>query len=362
MTEESSTLDVQPFARLTQVREALDRGDAPPRITVRSFLGWFFAMRRGHWIVHDIRMQLERAGIVTVPDFESAYIDSEITFAIASAPAPAGEESSGNATVVADAVLVTEPEPGIVSIGIGDPTYRLTKLAAANRAPLWVAPDRPLTDAVTLMLANDYSQLPVMTNERTVKGIISWKSIGARWALERGGDAVRDFMDDAFEIGADRSLFSALPTIVDQGYVLVRDSANRVAGIVTTSDLSAQFQQLAEPFLLLGEIENHVRRLIDGRFTKEELGEAKDPADVSREIANVVNLTFGEYIRLLQDPGKWAKLGITLERTIFLKELDAVRKVRNEVMHFDPDPLPAENLATLRRFARFLQTLQTYGI
>jgi hypothetical protein len=66
---------------------------------------------------------------------------------------------------------------------------------------------------------------------------------------------------------------------VEQGYVLVRDETNKVVGIVTTSDLSLQFKQLTEPFLLLGEIENQVRRLMDGKFTRDELAHAKDPND-----------------------------------------------------------------------------------
>jgi hypothetical protein len=212
------------------------------------------------------------------------------------------------------------------------------------------------------MLSNDFSQLPVMTNERTVKGMISWRSIGARWALGKEGDEVRQFMDESFEISADRSIFTALPTIVEQGYVLVRDATAKISGIVTTADLSQQFQQLAEPFLLLGEIENHIRRLMDGKFTKDELAQAKDPADTDRLIDSVADLTFGEYLRLLQEPTRWAKLGLAIDRGIFIKDLDAVRVIRNEVMHFDPDPLPESDLLALRRFAKFLQSLQNLGV
>jgi CBS domain-containing protein len=34
-----------------------------------------------------------------------------------------------------------------------------------------IPPDSLVEEAVTLMLANDFSQLPVMTSERDVKGI-----------------------------------------------------------------------------------------------------------------------------------------------------------------------------------------------
>jgi hypothetical protein len=82
-----------------------------------------------------------------------------------------------------------------------------------------------------------------------------------------------------------------VPTIVEQGYVLVLDATNRVSGIITTFDLSVQFQQLAEPFLLRGKIENHVHRLIDGKLTKEELAEARDPSDTERQDRSIVSRT-----------------------------------------------------------------------
>jgi hypothetical protein len=79
------------------------------------------------------------------------------------------------------------------------------------------------------------------------------------------------------EVAADLSLFQAIPVIVKFGYVLVRSVDNRSNGIVTATDLSVQFLRLAEPFLLLSEIEQHVRRLTGGHFTKSELQEACDP-------------------------------------------------------------------------------------
>lgn len=106
------------------------------------------------------------------------------------------------------------------------------------------------------------------------------------------------------EITVDASLFAAIPAIVEHQYVLVRAPDRRIGGIVKTTDLSLQFRQLAEPFLLLGEIENHIRRLIDGKYT-----------------------------------------------------LDEVRSA----MHFDPDGIPESDLVILQRFAALQQRLQEVG-
>jgi CBS domain-containing protein len=363
MTDSDDVARTTTSERLEHIAQTLRAGEESPSVRLRTFLKWFGAFRRGSWIVYSIRSALKRASLITMPDFNSVDINASIRFALAPKVVEVSGSAAGHSTVIADAVLITEQEsPSPVSIGIGDPTYRLSKLDAAQNKPLSIAPDKPLADAITLMLSNDYSQLPVMTTERTVKGIISWRSVGARLALGKGGPFVRDFMDEAFEIGADRSLFAALATIIQQDYVLVRDAEGKISGIVTTADLSWQFQQLTEPFLLLGEIENHVRRLMDGKYTKDELATAKDPGDTEREIADVSDLSFGEYVRFLQHATSWTKLGLPIERSLFVADLDAVRLIRNEVMHFDPDPLPPEALQTLRRVAKFLGALQSFGI
>ncbi len=208
------------------------------------------------------------------------------------------------------------------------------------------------------MLTNDFSQLPVMVGEREVKGLISGKPLGSRLALGSGCQVVRDCMDCHHEVSADTSLFEVIPLIAQHDCVLVRDSTNKISGIVTAADLSNQFGQLGEPFLLLGAIENHLRTLISGKFTKEELAAVRDPADSGREIEDVADLTLGEYQRLLQEPQKWGRLGMKIDRKTFTKDLDDIRRVRNDVMHFDPDGVGEDDLAMLRRFVQFLQRLR----
>jgi hypothetical protein len=168
-------------------------------------------------------------------------------------------------------------------------------------------------------------------------------------------------MDPQAEISSEASLFAAIPIIVDQGYALVRANDNRVVGIITTSDLSLQFQQLSEPFLLLGEIENHMRRIISAKFTPEQLAAVKDEDDGDRKVESASDLTFGEYGRLLEEPSRWSALNLDLDRAVFIHLLDEVRKIRNDVMHFDPDGIEDGALIRLRDFAKFLRTLQTIG-
>jgi len=338
--------------RLKQIATDLTAGEPSPLPTAREFLSWFGAQRRGYWIVAQLRLKLKEYSLVTEPDFESAYIDSPIAFLLA-------EESEATAAL-SEKEASTDSDMAPLDLYV-DPTYRVSKLHAANKPLASVPPDASLEAAATIMLANNFSQLPVMTNERDVKGMLSWAGVGSRMAMGMPAGPVRDLMDKYVEVDAAASLFDVINMVAQFDYVLVRAVDRRISGIVTASDLSLQFRQLTEPFLLIGEIENHVRRLIGDRFTEGDLQSSCDPDGPNRVIEGVADMTFGEYIRLLQNPERWAKLGIAIDRAIVVEKLDKIREIRNDVMHFDPDGVPDEDLEVLRDFSQFLQKLQTMG-
>jgi CBS domain-containing protein len=298
-----------------------------------------------------------------VPDFDGAHIDARIRFVLVESPS----EAAAAAPAPADAApQVVQPEAQMLEVAstliVGasaDPAFRVGRLQSANIKPLSVPPDCLLGEAVTLMLRHDFSQLPIMPNDRDVKGIVSWESIGSRLALKgKPVETVRECMKPQYEVLSTDSLFRVIDHIVEHSYVLVRGDDRTITGIVTTSDLSLQLKQLSEPFLLLSEIENHVRLLIDGKFTAEELSSVKDPVDPERTIESVADLALGEYIRLLENPSNWKKTGLTVDRKVFVRELDQVRRIRNDVVHFDPDGITEEDHKLLRHFLQFMHELR----
>jgi predicted transcriptional regulator len=341
---------------LQRIAERLRANDAVESVTVREFLSWFGAKRRGYWVVEQVRQELEKTQLETEPDFEGTYIDTPIRFT----PQKLVKRVDETAQVVAleaKASLLPEIASTDISKGeIPDPTHRISKLAAANRTPVTVPPDAQLATATTTMLVKGFSQLPVMTSTRDVKGVISWQSIGDRVARGVIGTTVREMMDPQYqEVRYDASLFQAIPAIVANDYVLVRAKDNTISGIVTASDLSIQFLQLSEPFLLLGEIENHLRQIISDAFSVSDLEQVQDIRDTSRKVASAADLNFGEYKALLDHQDRWLQSKLPWDRRVFCDQIDAIREIRNDVMHFDPDPLTEADLQTLREFARFLQ-------
>lgn len=345
--------------QILRVAAQLEVGEIIQPVTVREFLHWYDAERRGQNVVARIREDLEDHGLITVPDFEGSWIDGEITFQKAPTT-DAGTDHTAEET---------NPESSFPEGPIGDqrstspswvvkdPSHQISKLAAANQTVISVKPNDLITLAVTVMLMHDYSQLPVMTNERQVHGVITWRAIGHHFALKREGSEVRHAMNPAQEVRHDMSIFDVTRVVAIHDYVLIRDATNKVAGIVTATDLSQQFRNLSEPFLLLGEIENHIRNIIGERFTNAELVAGRDPGD-TREVQSIADLTFGEYLRLIQNPDRWQRLGLAIDRKYFCDRLDLVRRVRNDVMHFDPDGIKPDQLRDLHEVSQALSLLQ----
>jgi predicted transcriptional regulator len=346
--------------RLREIAEQLNRGQRPESETVRTLLSWFDAQRRGHYVTQRVKRAMRKEGLITKPAFEFAFIDSPVEFQLAPTTQiikPVGIPSEEQ--VSTPVVIEVDATGNVVTSAIEDPTYRIGRLPAANQSLFKVTPNSTLVEAVTKMLTNNVSQLPVMTSDRDVKGMISWSSIGSRLAMDNKADTVRHYMEPHYEVSSEVSIFSAIGFIANHDYVLVRDSERKISGIVTASDLSLEFHQLGEPFLLIGEIENHIRLMVANKFSAPELKSACDPSDSEREINDVSDLTFGEYVRLLEDPRHWERLALPLDRKTFIDRLKIIRDIRNDVMHFNPDPLDEElELKVLRESVLFLQKLR----
>lgn len=332
-----------------------------PEITGRQILKWFGAARRGSRVVASIRSELLRRGLVTEPDFNEVWVDVPIRVMRLQALPPSTnsqQQEPGQKTHPSspETIAVTPPVQSAAEVQTAvDPIRRISLLRAANQQVVSVTPGTSLQEAMTIMMLNDFSQLPVLQSEREMKGAVTWQSIATATALGNGGKTVNDCLVPAQEVPSDAGLLEAIPRIVESGFALVRGKDRRFQGIVTVVDLSLQFKEISEPFLLLEQVENLLRVKIRKCFSIEEIRKAKHSADTSREVDDVSDLTFGEYVRLLESLDAWPKLKFTFERAPFLERLKEVQELRNDVMHFDPDPLVAADITLIRNFAAFLK-------
>ena len=272
-------------------------------------------------------------GLRTVPDFENIYIDTPISIEIVQ------EDAASDPTL-------ERPD---------DRTIRIDLLEEAHKIPVSVKPTDSLAVATTRMQLEGLSRLPVMESDYKVNGIVTWESIGSKQALGYECNEVRHCMEPAKETTIRKPLLDAMKDISEYGYVLVKGTDNRITGIVTASDIARKFAQIAGRFVVIGEIEGYLRILVHNKFTFAELKETGQ--EDGRAIAGAADLTLGNYCRLLQEPSRWEKLNLTVDRRVFNEQLDSIRNIRNDVMHFSAEDDDPEEMKALLNFARFLSEL-----
>ena len=181
-------------------RSAIESGAAPngEETTGRQLLNHFGYARRGPRVVAEIRRELEERQLRTSPDFEFEWVDNPLLVVLEHN----GKEPGGRKAV--------------------DPTVRIGMLPAAHNSPVSVQRDDSLVKATTIMRIEDYSQLPVMRNPRDVKGVVSWKSIGAAHAEGRTPSQVRECMREPLVVDIQMTMGDATDLIHEHDYVLVK--------------------------------------------------------------------------------------------------------------------------------------------
>ena len=336
--------------------ELQDRKTIQP-VSVRNFLSWFDIQRRSRWNIEYINATLAEAGLRTVPDYLEEWIDGPITFELISDhPAEDANLASGDRASAFENVINVSNEDG-AAMSYSDPSFKIGRIQSATRSPVCVAPNSSLKEAMTIMLAQNFSQLPVMDGE-DVKGVVSWTSIGTRFAQNISGEYVSNFMNPHEELRLSASLFQAIQIIREHNYVLTRAADGKLTGIVTASDIALEFEQISTPFLLLAEIENSLRLLIDTAqtthpaLTLDDIKAACGAEYLKKGFSKISDLTFGNCVYVFRHQGCWEKLGLYLDQNTICTELEEVRKIRNEVMHFDTDPLSDDRLLRLRNLSR----------
>ena len=314
-------------------------------ISIRELIRYWDARRRGSWVIERIQAALDEHGLASVPSFENGWIDNTIVLVPLQRML-----TQGNGTQTAD---VKVEDIGPASQVLSNTGQRFADLPSAAAGIVTVARDDSVCKAQSLMIQNDYSQLPVV-NGRDLVGAISWESI-SRARMHKPEATLRDAIVPATVVSLDDEVLVHVADIIRRGFVFVRQRDRTLNGIVTTTDLSAAFQNLAGPFLLVGDVERRLRRIINATFPLAELQAVHSLDDSGRTIESVENMTAGEYIRLLDHPDRWARVGWDVERQVFVKSLHAYRELRNEVMHFSPDPLEESKVALVRNLLAWLK-------
>jgi CBS domain-containing protein len=317
-------------------------------VPVRDLLAKWGFRARTYDSVARVVADLSASGLACTPGLGEGGLDTEVRVGPVAIPG-SDSTTSGDAGEEDDAGAAEDDQ----QLELPAFTLRVADIPSAQAGVTAVNPNQTLADAQFLMVMHDYSQLPVLSGPRTLKGVISWQSI-ARASLAKPHVTLTDAVDPYPKVVyATQELLDQVTTIYDAGFVLVRGADQIITGIVTTADLARQFRDLTTPFFQLGDIEAKLRRCIGHAFSLNDIRGAVG----SPRLESVAKMTFGQYIIVLQDPGRWEQMHWpAIPRALFISELDAVRQIRNRVMHFGVE-LEQADRTKLTSFLRLMGPL-----
>lgn len=266
--------------------------------------------------------------------------------------------------------------------------FLVKHLIEGNDRPVATPPDAMVQQALDVMIAHDYSQLPVVDPDARPLGLITRDSILR--ALSNFGVAIAAlYVADALVkprvYRDDDDLFELLNGLRDDYAVLIVDDDRRLRGIVTSYDTTEYFRRRAQDMMLVEDIETVLKEMIqavfadqDGNVEDEQLGAAiADVTDANTELRkqfgkaldhyhnlagkasgsanhewvdtifsthlarktamkSLGDLTFGELIELLlyKSKAEYIKFVFQLEPKALRTVLNSVRETRNALAHF----------------------------
>ncbi len=256
----------------------------------------------------------------------------------------------------------------------------------------------PVPAVLARMIEHDFSQLPIIDDERRPVGMITHESILR--TLNHFGVGLDKLLVEHTRVRADTfrsdaDLFELLDRLQTTYAVLIVDGEGRLIGIVTNYDTAEYFRRRAEDMMLVEDIETTVKDYIQAAYQVDanQTNREKLDADVSQMtdsgqslrqtferalihyltlqsenkskvtpnsewLETVFNrhfdnqrptrlfedLTLYDYINLLLDKQKWSRYQsvFTMERDALFNLLDKVRETRNALAHFRRDLSPAQ--------------------
>jgi predicted transcriptional regulator len=212
--------------------------------------------------------------------------------------------------------------------------------------PICVYLSDPLPHALSLMLENDYSQLPVIDEQQKPVGLVTSDSIlrglatfGATIEVLLVRDVAENIHHRAFNAEVD--ILDILDVLSENAAILITSNSGHLIGIITNWDTAFYFRRRAEDIMLVEDVETALRDHIEAAYTDPKTNQT-DNLLLEKIIASVTRkkpfdeLTFGEYMRVLLHSDTWSRYGtiFNISADALGKMLDRVRNIRNQLAHF----------------------------
>jgi CBS domain-containing protein len=225
--------------------------------------------------------------------------------------------------------------------------FPLNRILDEDQELLCVHQDQTVREALSLMVENDFSQLPILTKTGKLVGLINEETIIRRYFFSEGEVLLLDLTVDQCQtpvrtISFDRDIFDALELLKDSYAIVVIDDNNQPMGILTDYDMATWFHELTGDLLIIEDIETSLRQIYQSILTDEDdsnqslknaFGAQKD--DPSQPRITFEQLSFGQLIRTITHDENWGNFQEVFQpREMFHQFMEQVRKNRNQLAHF----------------------------
>lgn len=225
--------------------------------------------------------------------------------------------------------------------------HEVGKLFPEEVSPVTVTPETTVRQALRLMQANRYSQLPVVSDGE-LRGIFSL------WSLARLVEQVSSSKLDPLDIPVEDAM-EWVPTVtvhdtldsvmsrLEEHETLVVNSPHGIQAVATPVDVLRYFYRIAKPFVLIQEIELSLRALISVCARGSELDACIDRSLRAKYESwkkpvprTLEDMTFEDYRSIITSKDNWPVFEGTLgqNRLLAASKLERIRDLRNAVFHF----------------------------
>jgi CBS domain-containing protein len=234
-------------------------------------------------------------------------------------------------------------------------SLRASALARGKPSPVCVKVQDSVRNALEIMKAHNFSQLPILDGGNKCVGIITSENIAYKLLEDQElfDKPVNECVAKCLHVEGRADLVDYLDAMAEKGCLLI-GSSNYIESIITNYDVLKLFRKIAEPFAMIYEIEtnlrNFVQRHIPDRSDREEaisslLGKMRGDRFAKGSTLDTDDLDFEELRQLIIY--NWEKFAIPSDRDYVNDLLESIRGIRNKVCHFR-GPLTVEELDKLK--------------
>lgn len=247
--------------------------------------------------------------------------------------------------------------------------HNVESLVPVDQELLAVPPELRVSEALKLMQSHHYSQLPVVVGD-AVLGVFSYRSFSSKAIARRMGTdeqlgdlPVEDFLDDFEYVHSSQDWSRVLDYLNrDDGFFV--GHRDGLEGLVTTMDVLNYYREIADPFIMIAEIELSLRRIIETCVEEAALPDAikraLGPAYLKDGLPKPLNeMTFNNFVRIICHQDNWSYFEPMFgadehKRQRTNDRLSQIRDWRNIIFHFRRTLEPWE-LETLAEYRGWLQ-------